>query len=228
VSAAVVTIANTAGGSGKSTVAHALSVAMVEYGKKTLLIDLDPRASLTFRVGRDGHRLTAADFLSGTTLKVDDLDPTSERFDFIPADARIGYGFDEGTLKVMIENLPKDFDLVIIDTASDVNQALVAALAVADLIVVPLSHTVHGFKGAQMILSLKPDSLIRLLQVGEETSLTTQIKESAHLDLSISRSDELEAAEFTTTSILTTSQQSEISAQFRDCAYSVLELLEMD
>lgn len=57
-SRSLVCIANTAGGSGKTTLAHALSVAFTEYGKKTLLIDLDPRASLSFRVGRENSRLS--------------------------------------------------------------------------------------------------------------------------------------------------------------------------
>ena len=40
----VIAVANIAGGTFKSTTAHSLAVASVEYGKKVLLIDLDPRA----------------------------------------------------------------------------------------------------------------------------------------------------------------------------------------
>ena len=40
----VIVLANIAGGTQKTTAAHSLAVAMVEYGKKVLLIDLDPRA----------------------------------------------------------------------------------------------------------------------------------------------------------------------------------------
>ena len=47
----IIAIANLAGGTHKTTAAHSLSVATVEYGKKVLLIDLDPRAELTFNVG---------------------------------------------------------------------------------------------------------------------------------------------------------------------------------
>ena len=47
----VIAVANLAGGSYKTTTAHSLSVAVVEYGKKVLLIDLDPRAELTFNLG---------------------------------------------------------------------------------------------------------------------------------------------------------------------------------
>jgi cellulose biosynthesis protein BcsQ len=37
----IVAIAKVAGGTGKTTTAHALAVACVEYGKKVLLLDLD-------------------------------------------------------------------------------------------------------------------------------------------------------------------------------------------
>jgi chromosome partitioning protein len=47
----VIAITNIAGGTFKTTTAHALAVASVEYGKKVLLIDLDPRADLTFTLG---------------------------------------------------------------------------------------------------------------------------------------------------------------------------------
>ena len=120
----VVVVANTAGGSAKTTIAHALSVASVEYGKKTLLIDCDPKASLTFRVGREGTRLTLADFLSGTSIRNEDLDSHSERFDFISADSRVGNGFTAQGMTALIEKLPKSYDLVIIDTPSDVNSSL--------------------------------------------------------------------------------------------------------
>ena len=99
----VVTVANTAGGSAKTTLAHALSVASVEYGKKTLLIDCDPKASLTFRVGREGTRLTLADFLSGTSIRSEDLDSHVERFDFISADSRVGNGCTGQDIKALIE-----------------------------------------------------------------------------------------------------------------------------
>ena len=47
----IIAIASPAGGVGKTTLAHAISVAAAEFGKKTLLIDLDPAGALTFRLG---------------------------------------------------------------------------------------------------------------------------------------------------------------------------------
>ena len=82
-------IANTAGGVGKSTTAHALAVAAVEYGKKTLLIDADPAATLTFYCGIENPRITTEDFLNGAFSLGATIVKTSERFSFLPSSTRL-------------------------------------------------------------------------------------------------------------------------------------------
>jgi chromosome partitioning protein len=53
----VVAIANQKGGVAKTTSTHALGVAMAEVGKRVLLVDLDPQASLTWATGVDPDAL---------------------------------------------------------------------------------------------------------------------------------------------------------------------------
>lgn len=224
----IITLANTAGGSGKTTLAHALSVAMVEYGKKTLLIDMDPRSSLTFRVGREDQRLTLADFLTGTTIRSEDLDSLQERIDFIAADSRVGFGYSPSDIATLIEKLPKNYDLVVIDTPSDINAGLIAAVAIADLTLIPYSQTIHHMRGVTQILGLERQGLSRLLQIGKKTEHEKECAQWEHLDSKCERSNEIEKAERTTTSVLTVAKNSTIAAQIRECAYSALELLEMD
>ena len=224
----VVTIANTAGGSAKTTIAHGLSVASVEYGKKTLLVDCDPKASLTFRVGREGTRLSLADFLAGTSIRAEDLDSHSERFDFISADSRVGNGFAGQDLKVLFEKLPKSYDLVILDTPSDVNSSLKAALDVADLVLVPYSNTLHHLRGVTQVSKLSADTLIKLLTIGEDSKHIKEFSQWEHLDGTCSIASEIEAAAHTTTSVLTHAKSSIVAGQLRECAYSVLEVLGLD
>jgi chromosome partitioning protein len=224
----IITLANTAGGSGKTTLAHALSVAMVEYGKKTLLIDLDPRGSLTFRVGRGDQRLSLADFLTGTPIRSEDLDSLSERIDFIPADSRVGFGYTPDDLAGLMDKLPKGYDLAILDTASDLNAGLIAAVTIADLTLIPYSQTIHHMRGITQILGLERRGLSRLLQIGEDTAHAHECAQWEHLDSRCERSDEIESAAETTMSVLTVAKNSSVAGEIRECAYSALELLEMD
>jgi cellulose biosynthesis protein BcsQ len=224
----VVTVANTAGGSAKTTLAHALAVAAVEYGKKTLLIDCDPKASLTFRVGREGTRVTLADFLSGTSIRSDDLDSLAERFDFIAADSRVGNGFTGQDMKKLIEKLPKSYDVVIIDTPSDINASLKAALDVADLVIAPYSNTLHHLRGVTQISKLSGDVPMKLLAIGANSKPIKEFSQWEQLDGSCSIAKEIEAAAQTTSSVLTYAKNSTVAGQLRECAYSVLEVLGLD
>lgn len=224
----VVTVANTAGGSAKTTLAHALAVATVEYGKKTLLIDCDPKASLTFRVGREGTRVTLADFLSGTSIRSEDLDSHAERFDFIAADSRVGNGFTGQDMKKLLENLPKDYDLVFIDSPSDINSSLKAALDVADLVIAPYSNTLHHLRGVTQISRLSGDTPLNLLAIGVKTKPTKDFSQWKHLDGSISIAKEIETAAQSTVSVLTNAKNSTVAGEVRECAYSVLEVLALD
>ena len=224
----VVVVANTAGGSAKTTIAHALTVATVEYGKKTLLIDCDPKASLTFRVGREGTRLSLADFLSGVSIRSEDLDSHSERFDFISADSRVGNGFVGQDLRALIEKLPKSYNLIIIDTPSDINSSLKAALDIADLVLVPYSNTLHHLRGVTQISKLSADTPIKLLTIGEDSKPMKEFSQWELLDGTCSIATEIEAAAHTTTSVLTHAKNSSVAGQLRECAYSVLEVLGLD
>lgn len=224
----VVAIANTAGGSAKTTLAHALAVATVEYGKKTLLIDCDPKASLTFRVGREGTRITLADFLSGTTIRSEDLDSHTERFEFIAADSRVGNGFTGQDMKKLIGKLPKSYDVVIIDTPSDINASLKSALDVADLVLAPYSNTLHHLRGITQISKLSEDTPLKLLSIGVTSKSMKEFSQWEHLDGSCSIAKEIEAAAQTTTSVLTHAKNSTVASQLRECAYSVLEVLGLD
>src|SRR3954453_2068324 len=49
----ILALANQKGGGAKTTSVHALAAALVEQGRRPLVIDLDPQASLTWACGLD-------------------------------------------------------------------------------------------------------------------------------------------------------------------------------
>jgi MinD-like ATPase involved in chromosome partitioning or flagellar assembly len=131
-------------------------------------------------------------------------------------------------MKTLIEKLPKSYDLVIIDTPSDINASLKAALDVADLVLVPYSNTLHHLRGVSQISKLSADTPIKLLAIGENSMPIKEFSEWEHLDGSCSIAKEIEAAAHTTTSVLTYAKISTVAGELRECAYSVLEVLGLD
>jgi cellulose biosynthesis protein BcsQ len=220
----VIAVANTSGGSGKTTVAHALAVACAEYGKKTLLIDLDPKAELTFRIGRESSRTTAADFLSGTKLSENLTDTTQERFDFIGADSRLASPFGNSALNQFLSSLEKDYAIVILDLASSITPPLSQAVGAADLFLIPMKSTLHDLRGALQIKSIVGEIHTLALQIGGGEKLAPEIE---YIDCTIGLSDEVEVAQNGEVSVLTNAKTSLVAENFREATYSILEKLEL-
>ena len=219
----IIAIANPAGGVGKTTLSHCLAVAFAEFGKKTLLIDLDPAAQLTFRLGYENPRITITEFISGVKLTDENLVTTSERFDFIASDSRSAANLDESSLSQLLTKLPKDYDLVILDIPSTLTPALGAAISAADQILVPISQSLHSLRGLIQLRKIT-DKAITAVAIGEINYEDL----SPVLDVAILRSDEVEIAASSNLSVLTVSKSSEVSESYRSAAYSVLEILGLE
>ncbi|EUA89624.1 cobQ/CobB/MinD/ParA nucleotide binding domain protein [Mycobacterium ulcerans str. Harvey] len=56
----VLAVANQKGGVAKTTTVASLGAAMVDKGRRVLLVDLDPQGCLTFSLGHDPDKLTVS------------------------------------------------------------------------------------------------------------------------------------------------------------------------
>jgi len=135
----VIAVANIAGGTHKTTAAHSLSVATVEYGKKVLLIDLDPRAELTFNLGFERSRETIVEMLQGSSLAQSNDITTDERFDFIGADSRLASINGADSLSTFLQALPDKYDVIIIDTPSQIDPRMIVLDAL-----IPINTDIDG------------------------------------------------------------------------------------
>ncbi|CAB4548577.1 MAG: AAA family ATPase [Actinobacteria bacterium] len=220
----VVAIANSAGGVGKTTLAHCLAVSFAEFGKKTLLIDLDPAGSLTFRLGYENPRISLADFFNGIKLNDSNTETTSERFDFIPTDSRLTSIFSADALSLLLLDLPKEYEIVLLDLPASLSQPFALALPVTDLLLVPVRNNLHSLRGYLQVKSAAADIAISAVAIGPNTFISN----TDLLDESIVASPEIESAAAAKVSILTSDKSGALAESYRSVGYSILEKLGLE
>ena len=166
---AIITIANHKGGVGKSTTAANLGAAMADQGINTLLIDMDPQASLTQALGidlEDYYNLAGVMGSSkpGTVPIRSAIKPVKDKLSIIPANLdlasteiglvnRLGR---ENVLKNALDHLD-GYDMIIIDTPPSLSLLTVNALAAADYVVIPTLPQAADLRGLQLIINTIDD-----------------------------------------------------------------------
>lgn len=223
----IIAIANVAGGTGKTTTAHALAVACVEYGKKVLLLDLDIATSLTFKLGLENERTTLADFLLGAPISESQITPVAERFDFIPSDSRISSLVESESFAKFIDSLPKEYDLVLMDTPSTIDPRLVMAIEIADLTLIPVAANLHSIRGANQVSKIAQNKSVMGFKIEIGSRGDNWDETISYLDATIPNSDLVGESLSHRSSVITQSNRSEVAGAYRELAYSLLEKLEL-
>jgi chromosome partitioning protein len=233
----VITVSNVAGGVGKTTSAHAIAVASVEYGKKVLLIDADPGAGLTFSCGIENPRLSSLEFLSGEFPLESALLKTTERFNLLPSSTRLStINIDESITTERFREAARDFDVVIVDTATGPNRLATYFLALADLVLIPTTSEILSIRGALHTKDFATSSgyshMPYLLITKETTPLgeekVSTLKGSFELLEPSIRNDALVPnSQQQGSSALTLESKSGVAADYREITYSLLEALEI-
>lgn len=166
----VICIANHKGGVGKTTTAAALAQGLSEYGKRVLLIDWDPQASLTISMGLNPDKLerTGYDVLS-STIRDNGKNPISDviiktnsaNIDIVPANVELSQAqFDlvgafarEMVLKEMLQPVRQSYDYILVDCLPSLGLLTINALSAADRVVIPLQADFLAMKGLALLLS---------------------------------------------------------------------------
>ena len=139
----IITFTNQKGGVAKTTSTYNIAAAKAMQGKKVLMADLDPQASLTISCGmeKDYMGMNICGLLDGK----DPLAETEMRLISKPA--------REKKLKRSLEKLSPYFDYCFIDCPPQLSILTINALVAADEIIIPCKTDFLAYKGLKALLS---------------------------------------------------------------------------
>jgi chromosome partitioning protein len=145
----VIAICHQKGGVGKTTTALALGACFVERGVRTLMVDLDPQANLTFNSGLEPDKVpfSIAEVLTGEVAPAQAImESNLPGLDIIPSnDSMLDIGrrlyqlpdYEFLLRRALKGGALKDYAVVWLDCPPSVGPLNISALTAADLLIVP-------------------------------------------------------------------------------------------
>lgn len=166
--ARVVLIAVPKGGSGKTTTAQTLGLALVEAGKRVLFVDTDPQGNLSSILGYRHKRgaSTLYTVLREFTFNRKKTLPSAiyhlaEGIDLVPANMALNAANDELAAQVerehilekLLDPVKSQYDFIIFDSLPYLGVLVNNALVAADELIIPVQAEPLGIAGAAMMLT---------------------------------------------------------------------------
>ena len=161
--ATVIALCNQKGGVGKTTTAISLGAALVETGRRVLLVDFDPQGSMTVGLGFNAHDLdqtiyhalmdrevSVKDMIMSTSVK--DLDLVPANIDLSAAEMQLVTEVGrEQVLKSVLKTVKHDYDIILIDCQPSLGLLAVNALTAAHGVIIPLECEYFALRGVALL-----------------------------------------------------------------------------
>ena len=155
---------NSKGGTAKTASAQNISHALANKGKKVLLVDIDPQASLTYSFGIDPEEcdLSIADVLLENSDIKDTLKPTAIKGVDIATGSLSLSSFDtamsnddlrETKLKDALDQV-KGYDFILVDTPPTASLLMVNALLGVDRFIIPVTPEYLAMRGLATMMNV--------------------------------------------------------------------------
>lgn len=145
----VTSITNRKGGTAKTATAGALGAGLSFRGYKTLFIDMDSQANLTFDLGASSEGLSTMDVLTGKCDAAEAIQHT-DRGDVIPGSADLATADlvikNAYSLRNAIDPIREAYDYIIIDCPPSLGILTVNALTASDSAVITAQAEIHSLQ----------------------------------------------------------------------------------
>jgi chromosome partitioning protein len=162
--AKVISVCNQKGGVGKTTTAINLAAYLALFGKKILLIDIDPQGNATSGLGINKHSIKSSVY----DLLIDEVDPMPvimstgiENLCLIPSNLNltgaevelVGIMGREYRLKKAISSLTTSYDFILIDCPPSLGLLTVNALAASSSVLIPIQCEYYALEGLSQLVT---------------------------------------------------------------------------
>jgi chromosome partitioning protein len=160
--ARVIAVANQKGGSGKTTTTRSLASALAEIGRRVLMVDLDPQASLSEGCQIALHTLekTTYQVLLGSARIHDILFEVEPNLTLAPSNIHlaaaelqlVNSNRREDKLRNALKPIRDNYHYVLIDCPPSFGLLTVNALSAADSVLIPMACDYYTMLGVRLLL----------------------------------------------------------------------------
>lgn len=162
--AKIITIANQKGGVGKTTTAISLSACLAKFGKKTLLIDIDPQGNATSGIGIDKNNLAFNIYdvlINDKEISEAIISTPYESLFILPSNSDLTGAEVELTpmmareirLKTRLASINDQFEFIIIDCPPSLGLLTINALTASDSVLIPIQCEYYALEGLSQLLT---------------------------------------------------------------------------